>query len=89
MQPATFSEYFDAELSKRIAREPTDRARIAVLAQQYGVWTSYYAMFAAFGRQPFNSPHPVYGNMTAFDFANVLATIRGKRAEIERAVEVA
>lgn len=89
MQPATISDYLEAELSKRIAREPTDRARVAVLAQQYGVWTSYYAMFAAFGRQPFNSPHPVYGNMTALDFANVLASIRGMRAKIERAAEVA
>lgn len=82
--PTCFLDYFTVELDKKLASLPTDRARVAVLAQQYGVWTAHYDRFAAFGHQPFSQPHPIFGDMIALDFANLLAMIDSKRGEIER-----
>lgn len=81
--PTNILEFLREQLARKLASLPDDRARITVLAQQYGVWTSFADKFRAFGTQPFGGPHPVYGEMDAFDFANVLAMINGERARIE------
>jgi hypothetical protein len=38
----------------------------------------------SFGTQPFNCPHPVYGDMDAFDFTVLLADIEARKARLER-----
>lgn len=79
----TLLDFLRAQLEQKLASLDGDRARIVVLAQQYGVWSSFSDKFRAFGTQPFGGPHPIYGEMDAFDFANVLAMINGERARIE------
>jgi hypothetical protein len=81
--PSNILEFLRGQLASKLDSLPNDRARIAVLAQQYGVWTSFSDKFRAFGTQPFGGPHPIYGEMDAFDFANVLAMINSERARIE------
>lgn len=82
-RPANILEFLRDQLARKLDSLPNDRARIAVLAQQYGVWTAFADKFRAFATQPFGGPHPVYGEMDAFDFANVLAMINGERCRIE------
>lgn len=81
--PSNILEFLRGQLARKLDSLPDDRTRITVLAQQYGVWTVFADKFRAFGTQPFGGPHPIYGEMDAFDFANVLAMIRGERARIE------
>lgn len=81
--PETILDFLRDQLAKKLESLPDDRARIVVLAQQYGVWTAYADKFRAFGTQPFGGPHPVYGEMDAFDFANVLAMLNAERVRIE------
>jgi hypothetical protein len=83
MTARSFSDYFESHLAAKLASLPDDRARVRMLAQQHGVWTQHYRMFANFGAQPYTAPHPELGWMTALDFSNVLAIINGKRGEIE------
>jgi len=82
--PANILEWLTGHLDLKLESLPDDRARVVVLAQQYGVWTSFYDRFTAFGHQPFGGPHPEYGEMTAWDFSNVLALIDQRRRAIER-----
>lgn len=84
--PATILDFLREQLEIKLAGLADDRARIVVLAQQYGVWAAYADKFRAFGTQPYGGPHPYYGEMDAFDFANVLAMINGERVKIERAM---
>lgn len=82
-KPTTLLDFLRGQLEQKLDSLVDDRARITVLAQQYGVWTSFADKFRAFGTQPFGGPHPLYGEMDAFDFANVLAMINGERTRIE------
>lgn len=81
--PSNILEFLRGQLASKLDSLPDDRARITVLAQQYGAWASFADKFRAFGTQPFGGPHPVYGEMDAFDFANVLAMIKNEHARIE------
>jgi hypothetical protein len=80
---ATLLDFLRDQLERKLASLADDRARIVLLAQQYGVWSSFADKFRAFGTQPFGGPHPEYGEMDAYDFALVLAMINGERARIE------
>lgn len=82
--PDTILDFLREQLEIKLASLPSDRARITVLAQQYGTWSAYADKFRAFGTQPFGGPHPYYGEMDAFDFANVLAMINAARVQIEQ-----
>ena len=82
--PENILEWLATQLDLKLESLPNDRARVVVLAQQYGVWTGFYDRFTAFGHQPFGGPHPEYGEMIAIDFANVLALIDQRRHAIER-----
>lgn len=82
-KPATLLDFLHDQLEQKLDSLPDDRARIAVLAQQYGIWRSFADKFRAFGTQPYGGPHPLYGEMDAFDFANVLAMINGERSRVE------
>lgn len=82
--PPSITAWLEQQLDRKLESLPDDRARVVVLAQQYGVWTMFYRSFAAHGTQPFGGPHPEYGEMNAFDFANVLAAIDLRKNQIER-----
>lgn len=86
-QPATFTDWMKIQLEKSLAAQPDDQARIVHLAKAIGDWTARYRRYAASGDQPFGAPHPVYGEMTAFDFLAVLSIIDGARAVIERRMQ--
>lgn len=87
-EPACFTDWMKIQLEKSLAAQPSDQARIVHLAKEFGSWTQRYRNFAATGKQPFgDTPHPVYGDMTAFDFLAVLSMIDGARAVIERRMQ--
>jgi hypothetical protein len=85
----TIIDFLKSELDKKLASLPTDRARINMLAKQYGVWTDNMRRFWHRHEQPFGGPHPIYGDMTAGDFLLVLGLIDGAKAKIERTRETA
>lgn len=73
-----------AELDKRLEREPTDRAREVFLAKTYGFWSAAFADWQCRGVQPFGGPHPIYGEMDAFDFRLTLTMIDAARSKLAR-----
>lgn len=79
-----FHDWLKSQLEQSLAAKPDDRARVIHLAKEFGSWSERYRRFAVTGAQPFGEPHPVYGEMTAFDFLAVLGMIDGARAVIER-----
>lgn len=83
--PPTLTDYFKTQLDKKLASLPDNRARVVMLAQQYGVWTENMRRFWRYHEQPWRKPHPLYGDMTAGDFLIVLGLIDGAKAKIERA----
>ena len=83
-QIPTFTDWLRAELDKKLASLPSDQARYRHLILCGNVWREKYDAFAAFGRQPFDQPHPVYGDMDAFGCSSLLADIEARKAELER-----
>lgn len=73
-----------AELDRKLDSLPSDQVRYELLSRQYNVWREFRRVFAEHGRQPFGVAHPVFGEMDAMDFAIVLATIDGKKTQLER-----
>lgn len=82
---ATITDWLQLELDKKLASLPDDRARIVCLATQFGVWSLKMRRFYDLGEQPFNEPHPIYGDMGPADFIILLGMIDGARAKLERA----
>jgi hypothetical protein len=82
--PATLIEWLEAELDKKLASLPSDHARYRHLILCGNSWRLKYEAFASFGTQPFNTPHPIYGDMDAYDFALLLASIELRKVRLER-----
>jgi hypothetical protein len=82
-QPS-ITDWLSDELDKKLASLPDDKARWRHLVLCWNAWQLKYRRFADFGTQPFNEPHPVYGDMIALDFANLLADIDHRKAKLER-----
>lgn len=82
--PLSITDFLKTELDKKLASLPTDRARINMLARQYGIWTQNMQNFWRRCEQPFGGPHPVHGDMTPGDFIIVLGMINSARHDIER-----
>lgn len=80
----TITAWLEAELDAKLASLPDDRARYRHLILCGNAWRQKYDTFAAFGTQPFNCPHPVYGEMDSFDFALLLAAIELRKCRLER-----
>ena len=80
----SFTDWLAAELTKKLDSLPSDQARYRHLILVGNVWREKYDAFAAFGRQPFDQRHPVYGDMDAFDFAILLADIERRKIQLER-----
>lgn len=83
--PATIADWLKSELDKKLASIPDDQAQYRYLILCGNAWRLKYEAFACFGTQPFNSSHPVYGDMDAFDFTLLLADIELRKAQMERA----
>jgi hypothetical protein len=84
--PLTIIDWLTAELDKKLASLPDDQARYRCLILQANAWRQKYEAFACFGTQPFNEPHPVYGDMCAFDFTLLLSDLELRKAMLERTV---
>jgi hypothetical protein len=82
--PPKITDWLERELDAKLATFATDQERYRELILISNMWTYRFRLYADFGRQPFNSPHPHYGDMTAFDFAIVMADIERRRGEMER-----
>jgi hypothetical protein len=80
----TITDWLADELTKKLASLPTDQARYRHLILCSNAWRLKYQRFADFGTQPFNAPHPVYGDMDAFDFTLLLADIEKRKMLLER-----
>jgi len=80
----SFTDWLAAELDKKLDSLPSDQARYRHLILVGNVWREKYDQFVAFGTQPFNCPHPVYGDMDAFDFSILLAAIELRKTQLER-----
>jgi hypothetical protein len=78
-----FTAWLSGELDKKLATLPTDQARYRHLILCYNAWTLKYARFRDFGTQPFDQPHPVYGDMDAFDFSILLADMDRRKRVLE------
>lgn len=87
--PADFHDWMAAELDRKLDSLPSDQARHRQLILQHNIWTGFYDAYAAFGRQPFDTPHPHYGPMSAVDFVLVLGLISARRDALEQQREVA
>jgi hypothetical protein len=83
--PSTLIDWLTGELDNKLSSLPDDQARYRHLILCANAWRLKYARFADFGTQPFNEPHPVYGDMDAFDFALLLADLELRKAMLERA----
>jgi hypothetical protein len=83
--PLTLIDWLSAELDRKLSSLPDDQARYRHLILSGNVWREKYQTFACFGTQPFNAPHPVYGDMDAYDFALLLADIELRKTMLERA----
>lgn len=83
--PLTLIDWLAAELDKKLSSLSDDQARYRHLILCGNAWREKYARFADFGTQPFNAPHPVYGDMDAFDFTLLLAAIELRKTMLERA----
>jgi hypothetical protein len=83
--PARFTDWLALELDKKLASLPTEQARYRHLILCGNAWRLKYDMFVSFGQQPFNEPHPVYGDMDAFDFSLLLTMIDQRKARLENA----
>jgi hypothetical protein len=83
--PNSFIEWLEAELDKKLASLPDDKARYRHLILCGNAWRQKYEAFTNFGTQPFEEPHPQFGDMTAFDFTILLTGIQVRKARLERA----
>lgn len=83
-EPAkTFTDWLSTELDKKLATLPTDQARYRHLILCGNAWKLKYRTWIDLGEQPFNEPHPVYGDMDAFDFSLLLADIDRRKSKLE------
>lgn len=83
MAKPTFTDWLFAELTKKLDSLPSDQARYRHLILCHNAWRLKYATFLDFGTQPFDEPHPVYGDMDAFDFSILLADIDRRKHALE------
>jgi hypothetical protein len=83
MAASTFTDWLSAELDKKLATLPSDQARYRHLILIGNVWRLKYARWQTVGEQPFNEPHPIYGDMNAFDFAILLVDIDRRKHALE------
>lgn len=80
----TIVSWLESELDKKIASMPDDGSRVQLLKTQMHVWENFFHSFAECGHQPFGAPHPVYGEMDAFDFRLLLCAITERKTRLER-----
>lgn len=85
-QPATFAEWFAAEIDQRLAgKSPAEAA--AYLAQQHHYWTFRFADFVGSqGKSECDRPHPDYGVPTMWDFRMFMSEIEVRISRLEKAV---
>ena len=83
MAKPTFTDWLAAELTKKLDSLPSDQARYRHLILCYNAWHLKYRRFLDFGTQPFDMPHPVYGDMDAFDFSILLADMDRRKRVLE------
>lgn len=87
-EPAdSITDYLQRELDKTVAACSSDKARLNLLAIEQGNWALRYREFCHEHRQPFGSPHPVYGPMQATDFIVVLGAIQSAQNVIKNRIE--
>jgi hypothetical protein len=79
----TFTDWLSAQLDAKLATLGSDQARYRHLILCYNAWTLKYARFRDFGSQPFNEPHPQFGDMDSWDFALLLADIDRRKKVLE------
>lgn len=78
-------EWLSVQLDTKLATFSTDQERYRHLILLGNAWRLKYETFCCFGTPPFNVPHPVYGDMDAFDFTLLLADIEVRKCKLERA----
>ncbi len=83
MGKPTFTDWLSAELTKKLDSLPSDQARYKHLILCGNAWRLKYGRWQDFGTQPFDEPHPVYGDMDAFDFSLLLADIDRRKKALE------
>lgn len=83
-QPARIANWLESELDKKLTSLPDDGSRYRLLIQQRCVWERFFHSFAECGHQPFGGPHPEYGEMDAFDFSLVMASIQVRIGRLEK-----
>ena len=83
MPASTFTDWLSGELDKKLDGLSSDQARYRHLILCHNAWQLKYDRWSAFGTQPFDEPHPVYGDMDAFDFSILLADIDRRKKALE------
>jgi hypothetical protein len=83
----SITDWFKAELEKKLASLADDQARYRELILQSNVWQQHYRRFYSLHEQPFGGPHPEFGYMTAGDFLILLGMIDAAKMKLERARE--
>lgn len=88
MTARSFTDWLSDELDAKLASLDSDQARKNCLRDNFSKWRKKYARFVKLGEQPFNEPHPEFGDMTAFDFAILLADIVRRRDQLMHLMEL-
>jgi len=82
--PRSISDWLEAELDKKLATFATDQEKYRHLIVCLSSWSRKYQRFEDLGEQPFNRPHPEFGDMDAFAFRILIADIERRMDALVR-----